>query len=393
MSEMVVHTPSPVAPTDTDSWTHVAHNVFELAERIANTEFVPKALRGKPPAVAAAMFYGREVGLPPMTSLTQTHVIEGTPSISAEAMRALVFAAGHEIVVRESSAARCRLAGRRRGWEEWSTVTWTIEDARKAGLLKLKSGWEKYPRAMLKARATAELCRDVFPDVIHGFRAFEEVTDALAPDVLADETPPTNTVQRKPRKPRGTVVEVAPSMASDRAPVSKIEDTELPEVIDLPDEDVEEAPPDVALPSETTPEPPPVEEAEKAPPEAPQATERREPGDEGRPILRAMLRGLLARFTELGVTDRDQRLRVTSVLVGRPITSANDLNRGEASGLWDTLNLCHTIEDLNRVVATTEEYATRKANGETAPVDDDQLTFGEVGEELWPEPDPDKLPW
>ena len=89
---------------DTDSWVDVMRPVIALAERIAMTDFVPKGLRGNVAATTAAMLYGREVGLPPMTALTQTHVIEGKPAMSAEAMRALVFAAGHEIAIDESTA-------------------------------------------------------------------------------------------------------------------------------------------------------------------------------------------------------------------------------------------------------------------------------------------------
>lgn len=396
MTDLDLYQPSrtAVAETDTDSWTLVAGDVFELAERIANTEFVPRGLRGKPPAVVAAILYGREVGLPPMTALTSTHVIEGTPSISAEAMRALVFAAGHEISVRESSTARCRLAGRRRGSDEWTTVTWTIDDARRAGLLKRGSGWEKYPRAMLKARATAELCRDVFPDVIHGFRAIEEVSEN-PDDMRADEAdsgPVTNTVQRK-RRPRTAKVTPGESVAvSDEsfvaseaaeddgptgydvmpkptvlAPPMGTVDTELPDVIDLPAED--EVDPDndpvveVVGPVEVVPA------ASEAPAGVPDTT-------------RSAMRGMLARFTELGLTDRGERLYVTSVLVGRQLTSANDMTRDEISGVWDTLNMCETRTDLDRVVRTTEEYAARRRETELADEDDvltrDQLSIDDM---------------
>lgn len=104
-----------IARTDTDSWTNVFADVVELARGIADTEFVPRGLRGSIPATTAAILYGREVGLPPMTSLNNTHVIEGRPSLAAEVMRAMVIAAGHEIEVLESTGSVFRIRAKRRG--------------------------------------------------------------------------------------------------------------------------------------------------------------------------------------------------------------------------------------------------------------------------------------
>lgn len=189
--------PLPAVQADTDSWTLVVAEVAKLAAHIAGTEFVPRGLRDNPPAVCAAMLYGREVGLAPMTSLSQVYVAEGRPGMHAEGMRALVLAAGHDIETLENTGAVCTLRGRRAGREWAEPVSWNLAMARAAGLLPAKagSGWVKYPRAMLLARATAELCRRDFPDVIHGLVAIEELSDGLVPDEVASPT----TVARKPR--------------------------------------------------------------------------------------------------------------------------------------------------------------------------------------------------
>jgi hypothetical protein len=148
-----------------------------LADRIARTEFVPKGLRGRPEAVLACILYGHEVGMGPMQSLSSIDVIEGKPSVKPEAMRGLVRQAGHRIWVEERSGQTVTIAGSRSGEpEQVERVTWTMDDAKAAGLAS-KDVWRKYPRAMLLARATSELCRSMFSDVIAGLSYTAEEVD------------------------------------------------------------------------------------------------------------------------------------------------------------------------------------------------------------------------
>jgi hypothetical protein len=140
-----------------------------LAGQIAKTEFVPRGLRGRPEAVLAAMLYGRELGLQPMTALRLIQIVEGNVGLSAEGMRAVVRSHGHRIWVSERTDTSVTVCGQRGGDDAGAVeeVTWTMDDAATAGLTS-KDVWKKYPRAMLLARATSELCRSVFPDVIGG---------------------------------------------------------------------------------------------------------------------------------------------------------------------------------------------------------------------------------
>lgn len=155
--------------------------IMRLAGRIYDTEFVPSAMRGKPASVLACMIYGDELGIGPMQALQGVQIIEGRPGASPELMRALVNRAGHTIKVVEKSNSKVTLYGKRRDNDSESTVTFSIDDAVTAGLCTIKDGkpharsssnkplsWEKYPRAMLMARATSELCRDIFSDVTAG---------------------------------------------------------------------------------------------------------------------------------------------------------------------------------------------------------------------------------
>jgi hypothetical protein len=71
------------------------------------------------------------------------------------------------------------------------TITWTLEDAKRAGLAS-GDQWKKYPRQMLAARAISEGVRSVYPSVVSGLYTPEEVQD------FTPEKPMTQAVIAKP---------------------------------------------------------------------------------------------------------------------------------------------------------------------------------------------------
>lgn len=88
---------------------------------------------------------------------------------------------------------------------------------------------------------------------------------------------------------------------------------------------------------------------------------------------RAQIATIVATFNGLGIKDRAERLQVSSEIVGREITSGNDLTRHEASTLIDTLR---TVEEaaspadaLHAILTATD--AAKDAAGEQGalPVD------------------------
>jgi hypothetical protein len=188
-------------------WIELLEPAAALANTVAGTGFVPRALQGNPAGIVAAILYGDELGLGPMQSLAKISVIEGKPTLSAEAQRALILAAGHELRVDEATATRLTLSGRRSGSTEWTSVTWTLDDAKRANIAG-KQNWRLYPRQMLAARATAELARLVFADVIGGLAATEEIEDAdpltlleaAMSGPLAEPEKPKTTRRKRTRK-------------------------------------------------------------------------------------------------------------------------------------------------------------------------------------------------
>jgi hypothetical protein len=318
--------PMPTPPIGRPSSLDVFERNQELAEYIANTDFVPRSLRGNPPAILAAVLYGHEIGLDPMTSLSLVAVIDGRPSVAAEGLRGLILAAGHELWVEESTTTRATVAGRRRDGRTTSKVTWTIDDAKRARIAG-KSNWQAYPRQMLKARATAELARDLFADVIRGLSATEEldaIVDVETGEVVdADpaQAKTTTTRRRRSRAASAPVTPVEPEPDPEPAEGQDAADTPAEVIDQLEREKAEESGPEpTPEPEPDTPSPGPGEPA---------------PAD---PITEAQMRKMFALFGEKGVTDRDERHAYTESVIGRSIGSSRDLTSLEASRMIEALD-------------------------------------------------------
>lgn len=307
--EVVLH-------SDVDSWVHVLAPVGDLAAKIAGTDFVPKDFRGKPAAVAAAILFGREVGLPPVTALKNTYVVHGTPDLSAEAQRALVFAAGHEIEFEETTATRCKMRGRRRGSETWTPASYTIDEAKQSGDFAKNSNYKTRPQEMLVARCTSRLCSMIFSDCTGGFSSSVNVP-LPAGDVveIAEPEPQTVTVvQERPKRAR----KPKPAPAAQAATVESATADDGPP---LPGEDGYE---------ELAPEPAQVE---------PEIVDAETVEDEPAPDLRteAQSRKIFALLKDLNVATRELGLALIGDILGEPVESTKALTRDQASMVIDAL--------------------------------------------------------
>lgn len=152
---------------------------WKTLETISRTEFVPAALRGKPAACLAAILTGRELGLGPMESLRQIAVIDGNPTLSAELMLKLYRQAGHRLEIRQADDRAVVLIGTRGDTGETLEISFTIEDAHRAGLVTITDDgeiqarsrqnralpWETYTPDLLWARAVTRLVRRLAPDL------------------------------------------------------------------------------------------------------------------------------------------------------------------------------------------------------------------------------------
>jgi len=131
------------------------------------------------------ILYGMEVGLSPIAALQRMAIIDGRPTIWGDAALALVQASGLLISIREeiqedaTQATGNRLTAictvTRNSRAEPVTKTFSVEDAKRAGLWQKPGPWTDYPKRMLAMRARAFALRDAFPDVLAGLYLREEL--------------------------------------------------------------------------------------------------------------------------------------------------------------------------------------------------------------------------
>lgn len=356
----------------TDGYVPAMPALLRAADLIYQTPFVPKGLR-TPGGTLGAMMYGRELGLPPITSLQSLHEINGKVGMSAEMMRARITAAGHEFVIVEATAQRCRIRCRRKedklDPEAWRVVEYLYSEAVLAGDDRNKEGrqqgtnYQKRPVDMLVARCTTRAARWHFPEEIHGLSSAEELDD-LARSAEFEGPAPTSTapVARTPKaervttratraasKPAAPPPTDRPAQASE-APggPSEAEDVHDAEVVEVEDsapiDAAGEEPVEFRAPAASGPDV--VQELREA---VDAAKAKREAA--GPPVAAAQRAAIMGHFARMGLADdRDERFEAISTIIGRRIGSANELTRAEASKLLDGLGKLRDQEGLYKVL-------------------------------------------
>jgi hypothetical protein len=148
--------------------------VKEMAVAAAKSGLFPGAKT--PEAALALMLLAQAEGIHPMQAMRRYHVIDGQPSMRADAMLASFQAAGGRVTWRRTDDQACEAAFEAPTVGAPVVITWTLEDAKRAGVAG-KGNWTKYPRQMLRARVISEGVRAVMPGVVVGIYTPEEVAD------------------------------------------------------------------------------------------------------------------------------------------------------------------------------------------------------------------------
>lgn len=156
-------------------------DAFRLAKALSSAgDMVPKPFQGKPEETMAAILRGLEIGLAPMQALASIAVINGRASIWGDALPALMFRAGHtvDVTLTGEGDAMVATATLTRGDTGMAFVrSFSVADAKAAGLLGKAGPWTQYRPRMLSMRARTLAIRDGAPDALMGLQVAEEVQD------------------------------------------------------------------------------------------------------------------------------------------------------------------------------------------------------------------------
>jgi hypothetical protein len=339
---------------------------YELATKMVRTSMVPNIYRGKPEDATAAILYGAELGLNPIQSLQQVFAVHGQPAIYARTMVALLKTKGYRIWTVESSDESVTVTGiSPDGIEEEST--WTIERADQAGYVAKQdaqgewikngngkiAGNTKYitdPQAMLYAKAAAEVCRKLAPDVLLGISHSRE-------DLESEPDP-------EPVRATARRLDVHPAVVGNTGPAA-IRQWSAGR---LPDEDQETAEPasnegakqDIAQADEGST---PVVSAE--------GTENPESNSEpvAGPSTRTQQRYISKQLEALGASDRAQKLAYLTTYFERGFDSVAELTRAEADDVIDEIDRQVAAklqkEGSDTVAEATDTDGAEQAAGET----------------------------
>jgi len=200
---------------------------IKLAGYIAASGLAPKGYENKPQAVLVAMAMGAEVGLGPLASLQNIAVINGRPSLWGDAMLAVCMAhaewEGYDEQAPDDKNLRTATCTVKRRGMKPVTRTFSMNDAKQAGLDGKQGPWTQYPKRMLQLRARAFALRDAFADALRGIACAEESQDVLDVAVVdpprADAPPPAPS--RVEALKQAVAAEAAPPAGADTASVAE----------------------------------------------------------------------------------------------------------------------------------------------------------------------------
>ena len=186
---------------------------------------------------AIVMLKGHELGLGLAGAFEFIHVIDGKPSISPKGALALIQRSGelagleiHDLTDTKGIPTRCKVTMKRKNGFSY-TVEYSMADAQRAGIVKDKSAWEKYPANMLRWRAVGYCADVVFPDVLGGLMRLEE----LGADVNAEGQPIEAVSWHVVEDPKPQTPAQTPIKAEAPPEPEKIETVEESEIVKEPE--------------------------------------------------------------------------------------------------------------------------------------------------------------
>lgn len=165
---------------------NVSPTSMEVAVIMSKTDMIPKSYKGKPEDIFVCAMFGQSIGLNVMQALQNISVINGRPALWGDSVLSLILShPDFEDIIEEDDGSTATCTIKRAGMSPHS-VTFSMQDATNAGLLKKPGPWQQYPKRMRQMRARAFAARDTFADALGGISVREEIEDY--PDTKNDSS-------------------------------------------------------------------------------------------------------------------------------------------------------------------------------------------------------------
>ena len=133
---------------------------------------VPSQMRGNAGDMYILMQIAKHLNVPVISVLRGFSFIgdkDVKPTMTAQFMAGLVRNAGHTLREQWDAETSTAVIIRKDDPQFEHVAVWDEEKARVAGLWESTPTWVQYPKAMLMARATSEVCRQAVSEVLMGF--------------------------------------------------------------------------------------------------------------------------------------------------------------------------------------------------------------------------------
>ena len=140
-------------------------NTHELCNMLMKT---PHYQKMGAEGIFAVVETAKSLGVDPRLALGGgLYYVRGKVEMSARMMSSLIRSRKHSITKdTKSNDQLCILHGKRSDTGDCWTESFSIEEAKRAGLVRANTPWINFPRDMLFARALSRLARQLFSDII-----------------------------------------------------------------------------------------------------------------------------------------------------------------------------------------------------------------------------------
>jgi len=158
----------------------------------------------------ARIVAGAQMGMKPIQALNGIAMINGRPTLHSDSIPCVVMASGlvtdmKYVFTGEGDTLACTFSIRRKGVEGYQEWTYSVADAKAAGLMG-NPVWKSHTKKMLFNRARTWCMRNTFPDVIGNLYTPEEVEE-IAPGEHSKEK-----LEEIPPEDRYRTVELDPDI-------------------------------------------------------------------------------------------------------------------------------------------------------------------------------------